>query len=635
MPRGRLIGALFLLLSLVLAGLILTDAWPYLRGPAPGTGEWHWPYLLRPFARWWPSLLGATALGALATYWDKKAPGRAWPLLGVVAITIGLQLAIIYAERPNVGAELVDRTLSKDTSGYAAVAGEIDDLNAVLREYPELMPTFDNEHARTHPPGLVAAHWLADRAFRAWPDLAQFVARPAQLWRCTDLWVIARPPGTIAALLVGALLPVLAAGLVPWAAYRLARRLYDERTARWSALFSAAIPALLIFAPTPDQLFALLSLLSLWLIAVGVLDRRVHWLALGGIALSLMTMLSIGNAAWVFVVVCWLALVVARGGRPWRDHASGLAAFVVGLTSFWVIYWIGWGVAPWEIILTGLDQHRQLVTDFRSYPLWLLYNPLDFTLFAGPAVVAGLALQAIRSARRREARRPPAGPLPLILAFALVALDLSGGTRGEVGRLWLVFMPLTAIVAAAYWTDVMADRPSLLLLLASQLTLAVAIGLAWQPIRAVILPVAPPDFPVVPASMSSSGIAFEAASGRQLTLDAFDIVQNPAPPSIDVTLAWRSNGPTSQPYTVFVHVLDEDGDLLAQQDGWPVDGAWPTTCWAGEESVIDSRHIPLPDDVAPGVYTIITGLYDGTTGARLTAENGLDHIRLGQITLEP
>ena len=635
MPRGRLIGALFLLLSLILAGLILTDALPYLRGPAPDTSEWHWPYLLRPVALWWPAVLSAFLLGALAYFWDKKASGRSWPLLLTVALAITLQLALIAAERPNVGAELVDRTLAKDTSGYAAVAGEIDDLNAVLRNFPELMPTFDNEHVRTHPPGLVAAYWLLDRALRAWPELAQSISQPARYWRCTDLWVISRPAGTIAALFTGALFPVLAAGLVPAASYYLARRLSDERAARWSALFLATIPALLIFAPTPDQVFALLAILSLWFTTIGVLDRRAVWLALGGITLSVMTMLSIGNALWALVVLVWLAAYVARSERPWREQFSGLAAFAVGLVSVWVIYRLGWGVAPWEVVLTGLDQHRHLVTDFRSYSLWFLYNPLDFTLFAGLAVVAGLSLQTIRSLRRHKEQQSPTGSLALILVFTLVALNLSGGTRGEVGRLWLVFMPASAVLAAAYWSGPLRDRSSMMLLLASQLVLVLAIGLAWQPIRAVILPVVAPEYPPVSGSVSSSGVGFPAATGRQLVLEGYHISHNPADSSVTVDLIWSSDGSTFEPYVIFVHVLDESGNLLAQQDGWPVNGTWPTTCWADGDQVIDSRNIPLPSDTPPGTYTIITGLYDGNTGARLTARNGQDHIRLDHITVRP
>lgn len=635
MPRGRLIGLIFLFLAFILAGLIMTDATPWLRGPAPDTSEWHWSYGLRPVLRWWVSLLCCVLLIWVAYWWERKAIGRIWPIILVIGLTLGLQLGIIFADRPNIGAELIDRTLSKDTSGYAAVAGEIDDLNNVLRNFPELMPAFDNEHVRTHPPGLIAFHWLIERAFRALPDLTGSISQPARLWRCTDLWVISRSPATAATLLISALLPVVAAALVPWATYVLARSLCDEKTARWSALFSAAIPALLVFSPTPDQVFALLAVISLWLVSSSIQRKRPLRLVMGGMTLSVMTMLSIGNVAWVVVVLGWAAWIITRLEYRPRSLIIGSILFAVGLVSMWGFYWVGWGVAPWDVIITGLAQHRQLVTVFRSYPLWLLFNPLDFLLFAGVATAVGLTLQSIQTIRSAAERRTKAGPLALILFLTLIALNVSGGTRGEVGRLWLVFMPVSSTVAVDYWMRATKDRSAMLLLLASQLILVLAVGLGWRPIRAVILPVVPPVYPELPHTMTSLGVDLQASERDRITLEAFDITENEINQAIDLTLTWRSDHPTIEPYVVFVHVLDEAGNLVAQQDGWAVDGTWPTTCWDNEELVVDSRSITMPKGSAPGVYTVITGVYNGQTGTRLITLDGGDHIRLGEISFEP
>ncbi len=636
MPRGRLIGFIFLCLSLVLASLIISDFWPYLRGPASETGEWYWPHLSRPLARWWPALLSAVLMGVVAHYWDKRWPERVWPLLLVAALTLGLQLAIIYAERPQVGAELVDRTLSKDTSGYAAIAGEIDDLPAVLRDFPALMPTLDNEHARTHPPGLIAAFWLTDRALRGWPVLAEYIAEPARLWRCTDLWVITRPPATAAALLLGAFLPVLCAAFVPVVAYWLARRWVGEREARWASLFSASLPALLVFSPTPDQIYAFLALVSLGLVVVGIQRRQTLFIGLGGLALSVMTMLSIGNAAWALVVLVVGVIAMHRAAYAVRQMATSLAVLAIGAVSTWLVYWVGWGVAPWRVILTGLAQHRELVTIHRSYGLWLAYNPLDFVLFAGLAVVAGMLLQSVAAVRDGGQRRSEFGLMAMILTLMLLALNLSGATRGEVGRLWLIFMPGAAIVAGNYWCRVTGDRPALLLLLASQLIVAVAIGLAWRPIQAVILPVTRPNFSAgLEATMTPLGITFQSPAGRPVTLEGFDIVTDNDQPAADVNLFWRGERPTVSPYTVFVHILDANGQLVAQQDGWPVDGQWPTTCWTGGELIADARHISLPADLPAGRYTIVAGLYDTLTGERLLTDGAQDHVQLGHVTLQP
>jgi hypothetical protein len=247
-------------------------------------------------------------------------------------------------------------------------------------------------------------------------------------------------------------------------------------------------------------------------------------------------------------------------------------------------------------------------------------------------VVAGLLGQSITAIRNGGQRRSAYGAMALTLVLTLAVLNLSGATRGEVGRLWLLFMPATAIVAGGYWHRATGHRTTMLLLLASQLVLALAIGLAWRPIQAVILPVARPDVSAdSQAAMTPLNITFQSPSDRPVTLEGFAIADHEGEPAVTVDLFWSSRRPTVWPYVVFVHVLDEDGELAAQQDGWPVAGHWPTTCWAGGEMIVDTHHIPLPDDLPTGRYAIITGLYEAASGERLIAAGERDHVLLGHI----
>ena len=77
-----------------------------------------------------------------------------------------------------------------------------------------------------------------------------------------------------------------------------------------------------------------------------------------------------------------------------------------------------------------------------------------------------------------------------------------------------------------------------------------------------------------------------------------------------------------RPYTVFVHLLDAEGNLLDQQDGWPVDGQWPPTCWQPDSEVLDQRQIPL----SAGASALRIGLYDAQTGVRLLTGDGQDGV---------
>src|SRR5579859_6269461 len=92
-----------------------------------------------------------------------------------------------------------------------------------------------------------------------------------------------------------------------------------------------------------------------------------------------------------------------------------------------------------------------------------------------------------------------------------------------------------------------------------------------------------------------------------------------------LTLAWKSLAATDQDYTVFVHVLDANGQVAAQTDSQPRGGAFPTSLWQPGEFVSDDYHF----DLAPGRYTIELGLYLPETGQRLSLPAGAgDRISL-------
>lgn len=637
--------------TLLLAVLILTDLWPGLRGPAPDTSEWHWPYTLRPFGRWWPALLSSALLLGFAFWWLRAKSEARWPLFILSILCLGLQLSLIYADRPQIGAELVDRTLSTESNGYFAAAAELGDVHSALRNYPALMNGFQSEHARTHPPGLVVANWLTIQALEYTPRLTDRLAEPARLARCTDLWILARPPHVSAALWLWSWLPPLAAALVVFPSYALGRRLYQSpQTAKVGAWLAATLPALLLFSPTTDQLYALLAILSFLCLQIGLQDRRPLFILLSGFILSLMTFFSLGNAVWGVVLGVYIIWVetqhrrFATGYISTRSLTLELALFGIAAASLWLLYWLGWGVAPWTIALEGVEQHYTLVTSLRRYEWWLGYNLLDFLLFAGPLVVVGLVGQAVAAVRhsRRETTF-----LALLLVILLLLLDLSGSARGEVGRLWLPYMPLAALLAAGgleirdwrlSFSPLLHRSPAPLLLCTSApLLLSLAIGFAWRPIIPVILPTPPP--PEAAASQPSSELDVMLTSqgdpARPIHFLGYDLPTNSlqAGETLNVTLYWTAERLTIQPYTVFTHLIDNNGNLVAQQDNWPVQGNWPPTCWESGDVIIDDYAIQLPADMPPGRYSLLVGMYD-PAGVRLLTNDGRDHILLGEITVE-
>jgi hypothetical protein len=94
-----------------------------------------------------------------------------------------------------------------------------------------------------------------------------------------------------------------------------------------------------------------------------------------------------------------------------------------------------------------------------------------------------------------------------------------------------------------------------------------------------------------------------------------------ADPKLDVSLCWNGLAPTSVDYTVFVHLYDENGELLATGDGPPMDGAFPTRLWQPGDVVHDLHTLSAGDSdiVAGDDFRVGVGLYDLNNGERLQA----------------
>ncbi|MCO5204605.1 MAG: hypothetical protein M9928_06225 [Anaerolineae bacterium] len=637
MTKRRLFGISLAAASILLVFFILTDLSSFLRGPAPDTPVWYWPYRWRGVGRAW--LLGLTVLGylLLSFWWLRLKTDSKWivagALSGLVALAVVFQVSVVHIDRGDASAELIDRALANNSSGYFSTALSIGDMGAALRDYPALMARFESDHARTHPPGLIVLNWLTLRGFERSDTISGWLADWIRPNRCADYWLYDQPDAVPAALGVWTWLPVLAAALCVVPAYLLAQRL-TVGTAKLATVFVAAIPALLIFAPAPDQLFALLVLLSVLLLHEGLRRKSVWGFFLSGLLLSLNTFLSIGNAILIVPALLYALLEWHSSGQRWARHQTGWAvAFASGAAAVWLVYWVGYGVAPWAIVQSGMAQHVVLVNQFRSYTTWLGYNWIDLLVFAGLPVIVGFLIAAVHAVSRRRGRTMTAnGRLALALLIFLVILSLSGTTRGETGRLWLFFMPLLAITAGNWFETLWRQPRPQLGLIALQLAFAVAIGLAWRPMVAQIVEAQAPVITAAATPQTSLGTTFD----EQITLLGFDLPTSADPDSpLPVTLYWSAETQVDRPYTIFVHLADADtvGPPIAQDDGIAVNGTWPPTCWQDDAIVIDEHVIDVPPSITDGEYAIRVGLYDARDNTRLLLADGSDFVELGMVTI--
>jgi uncharacterized membrane protein len=125
-------------------------------------------------------------------------------------------------------------------------------------------------------------------------------------------------------------------------------------------------------------------------------------------------------------------------------------------------------------------------------------------------------------------------------------------------------------------------------------------------------------------------------NGDEIVLLGYSLLDNrlAAGDIAQAALFWQADQTPSQRYKVFVHVLDEDNQIVGQRDAEPGGGMRLTTLWEPGDVVADNHGILVHPATPPGTYEVIAGLYDATTGQRLVTPDGADHVRLEPLQLE-
>lgn len=93
-----------------------------------------------------------------------------------------------------------------------------------------------------------------------------------------------------------------------------------------------------------------------------------------------------------------------------------------------------------------------------------------------------------------------------------------------------------------------------------------------------------------------------------------------------VALWWEALATPKADYTVFVHLVDGEDQLVGTGDGLPMEGAFPTSMWHYGDHLSDEHVVPLPPDLSPGVHTVKVGWYDPNSGVRLPAVQGVERL---------
>ncbi|HYN89652.1 MAG TPA: hypothetical protein VER55_14050, partial [Ardenticatenaceae bacterium] len=87
--------------------------------------------------------------------------------------------------------------------------------------------------------------------------------------------------------------------------------------------------------------------------------------------------------------------------------------------------------------------------------------------------------------------------------------------------------------------------------------------------------------------------------------------------TLELDLYWRAERPIPDSYTVFNHVEQPGGGIVAQEDGLPLCGQRETTEWDPGELIVDRYRLPIRSDAPPGDYALLTGMYQAEGNYRL------------------
>jgi len=103
--------------------------------------------------------------------------------------------------------------------------------------------------------------------------------------------------------------------------------------------------------------------------------------------------------------------------------------------------------------------------------------------------------------------------------------------------------------------------------------------------------------------------------GIELAVADFELVGD----QLRLSLNWLLTEAVADDLTVFVHLYGPDGQLMDQDDGYPMRGLAPFWLWDAGQELLDQRTLTWPADAQAGLYRIGIGLYDPASGQRVPA----------------
>ncbi|MBN1562202.1 MAG: hypothetical protein JXA10_00055 [Anaerolineae bacterium] len=140
-------------------------------------------------------------------------------------------------------------------------------------------------------------------------------------------------------------------------------------------------------------------------------------------------------------------------------------------------------------------------------------------------------------------------------------------------------------------------------------------------------------------ALPAFAVAMQTDFSGLALLEGFSVANPVVSPdeTLDLTLVWRVTHTPETSYRVFTHLLDPQNRVIAQHDGYPVNGTRLTPSWIPDEYIVDPYALEFDPEFADyrGPARLEVGFYDPETGNRIRVANGADHVILPiEITVQ-
>jgi hypothetical protein len=334
-----------------------------------------------------------------------------------------------------------------------------------------------------------------------------------------------------------------------------------------------------------------------------------------------------GGKTWVRVGLRWSGLVLlcaaAISGWWFARNALLLQGDLTG-TAVHVAKW-GRRATPLTLQgmwleLQGLEESYWAVFGLNSIPIDRWINLILFGVDR-LTVVGAVVLAAKQLTRWRQEREAQVGLLGLglwvLASLASVGYWIYLMQGVNLGRLlYPAIAPISLLIALApgqflpqRWQPAAASVLGMSLF-------ALAVACPWVYIRPNYAP--PPILDQAQVGPLTGRL--DADFQGQIVLLGYRLPEQETWPGgrMPVTLYYQAKVPFGIDYTVFVHLVDAEGDIITQQDTYPGMGRYPTTMWKPGQIIADTFYLELPGWApAPGTGTFEVGFYDRETQLRL------------------